>query len=29
VREIEDADHWVVHQKTDAVIGHLHDFLER
>lgn len=29
VREIADADHWVVHQKTDEVIGHLRDFLER
>lgn len=29
VREIEDADHWVVHQKTDEVIGHLRDFLGR
>lgn len=27
VREIEDADHWVVHQKTDAVIGYLREFL--
>jgi len=27
VREIEDADHWVVHQKTAEVIGHLRDFL--
>ncbi|MBX9589158.1 MAG: alpha/beta fold hydrolase [Hyphomonadaceae bacterium] len=27
VREIEDADHWVVHQRTDAVIGHLRAFL--
>jgi pimeloyl-ACP methyl ester carboxylesterase len=29
VREIEGADHWVVHQKTDVVIGHLRDFLAR
>ena len=29
VREIKDADHWVVHQKTDEVIGFLHDFLQR
>ncbi len=29
VREIKDADHWVVHQKTDVVIDHLRDFLER
>lgn len=29
VREIKDADHWVVHQKTDQVIGLLRDFLER
>lgn len=29
VREIKDADHWVVHQKTDMVIGYLRDFLER
>jgi pimeloyl-ACP methyl ester carboxylesterase len=29
VREIKDADHWVVHQKTDAVIGLLRDFLQR
>jgi pimeloyl-ACP methyl ester carboxylesterase len=27
VREIAGADHWVVHQKTDAVIGHLRAFL--
>ena len=27
VREIEQADHWVVHQKTDEVIGHLREFL--
>lgn len=29
VREIKDADHWVVHQKTDRVIGYLSDFLRR
>ena len=29
VREIKDADHWVVHQKTDEVIGLLREFLER
>ena len=29
VREIKDADHWVVHQKTDEVIGLLRDFIER
>ncbi len=29
VCEIKDADHWVVHQKTDEVIGFLHDFLQR
>ena len=29
VREIKDADHWVVHQKTDQVIGYLSEFLER
>jgi epoxide hydrolase 4 len=29
VREIADADHWVVHQRTDEVIGHLTDFLAR
>ena len=28
VREIAGADHWVVHQKTDEVIGHIRDFLE-
>jgi pimeloyl-ACP methyl ester carboxylesterase len=27
VVEIEGADHWVVHQRTDEVIGHLRDFL--
>jgi pimeloyl-ACP methyl ester carboxylesterase len=27
VREIADADHWVVHQRTDEVIGHLRPFL--
>jgi pimeloyl-ACP methyl ester carboxylesterase len=27
VREVAGADHWVVHQRTDAVIGHLRDFL--
>jgi pimeloyl-ACP methyl ester carboxylesterase len=27
VREIADADHWVVHQKADEVVGHLRDFL--
>lgn len=27
VREIEGADHWVVHQRTTEVIGHLRDFL--
>jgi epoxide hydrolase 4 len=29
VREIEDADHWIVHQKTDEVIGLVRDFLAR
>lgn len=29
VREVTGADHWVVHQKTEAVIGHLRDFLAR
>jgi epoxide hydrolase 4 len=29
VREIGDADHWVVHQRTPEVIGHLRDFLGR
>jgi pimeloyl-ACP methyl ester carboxylesterase len=28
VAEIAGADHWVVHQKTDEVIGHIRDFLE-
>ena len=28
VREIAGADHWVVHQKTSEVIGHIRDFLE-
>jgi len=28
VREIEDADHWVVHQRSDEVIGYLREFLE-
>jgi pimeloyl-ACP methyl ester carboxylesterase len=28
VREIRGADHWVVHQKTSEVIGHIRDFLE-
>jgi len=27
VREIAGADHWVVHQRTDEVVGHLRDFL--
>jgi pimeloyl-ACP methyl ester carboxylesterase len=27
VREVAGADHWVVHQKTDEVIGHLQAFL--
>ena len=27
VREIANADHWVVHQKTDQVIGYLNSFL--
>jgi len=27
VREIKGADHWVVHQRTDEVVGHLRDFL--
>jgi pimeloyl-ACP methyl ester carboxylesterase len=27
VREIAGADHWVVHQRIDEVIGHLRDFL--
>jgi pimeloyl-ACP methyl ester carboxylesterase len=27
VREIAGADHWVVHQRTDEVVGHLKDFL--
>jgi epoxide hydrolase 4 len=27
VREIAGADHWVVHQRTAEVIGHLRDFL--
>ena len=27
VREIEGADHWVVHQRTAEVIGHLREFL--
>lgn len=27
VREIRDADHWVVHQRTAEVISHLRDFL--
>jgi pimeloyl-ACP methyl ester carboxylesterase len=29
VREIEDADHWVVHQRTDEVVGYLREFLVR
>lgn len=29
VREIADADHWIVHQQPDAVIAALRDFLER
>jgi pimeloyl-ACP methyl ester carboxylesterase len=29
VREIGGADHWVVHQRTDEVIGHLRQFLQR
>ena len=28
VREVADADHWVVHQKAEEVIGHLKPFLE-
>ena len=28
VVEIAGADHWVVHQKTGEVIGHIRDFLE-
>jgi pimeloyl-ACP methyl ester carboxylesterase len=28
VREIPGADHWVVHQKTSEVIGHIRDFLK-
>jgi pimeloyl-ACP methyl ester carboxylesterase len=28
VREIAGADHWVVHQKTDEVIGYLREFLD-
>jgi len=28
VREIARADHWVVHQRTDEVIGHLEAFLK-
>jgi pimeloyl-ACP methyl ester carboxylesterase len=27
VREIEGADHWVIHQRTFEVVGHLRDFL--
>ena len=27
LREIESADHWVVHQRTAGVIGHLREFL--
>jgi pimeloyl-ACP methyl ester carboxylesterase len=27
VREVANADHWVVHQRTDEVIGHLKAFL--
>jgi epoxide hydrolase 4 len=27
VREIAGADHWVVHQRTDEVVGHLREFL--
>lgn len=27
VKEIANADHWVVHQRTPEVIGHLRDFL--
>ncbi len=29
VREIDGADHWIVHQKTEQVIGHIRDFLVR
>ncbi len=29
VREIANADHWVVHQRTPEVVGHLHDFLDQ
>ena len=28
VREIAGADHWVVHQKTSEVVGHIRNFLE-
>jgi pimeloyl-ACP methyl ester carboxylesterase len=28
VREVPGADHWIVHQKTSEIIGHLHDFLQ-
>ena len=27
VKEIANADHWVVHQRASEVIGHLRDFL--
>ena len=29
VREIAGADHWVVHQKTSEVVGHIREFLDR
>jgi pimeloyl-ACP methyl ester carboxylesterase len=29
VREIDGADHWVVHQRTDEVVGHIRKFLDR
>ena len=29
LREVADADHWIVHQQPDAVIAALRDFLER
>jgi epoxide hydrolase 4 len=29
VREIDGADHWIVHQKTAEVVGHLREFLGR
>jgi pimeloyl-ACP methyl ester carboxylesterase len=27
VKEIANADHWVIHQRTSEVIGHLRDFV--